>query len=50
MSETLKNVVCFGAESSSCGTSEPATSACGAADPAPSSCGSACGASDPEKK
>lgn len=46
MTEMLKKVAVFGADSSACG------SACGAKDPekAPASaCGSACGASDPEK-
>ena len=60
MSEMLKKVAEFGAQSGACGTSDPKPSACGAADPKPSACGSAdpkpsacgsaCGAADPDKK
>ena len=53
MSEMLKRVAMFAADSSACGSADPKeapASACGAADPAPSACGSACGATDPDKK
>ncbi len=53
MSEMLKKVALFGADSGACGSADPdkaPASACGAGDPAPSACGSACGAADPDKK